>query len=492
MRFNKVLLVNPSHRVEWPGLTPPIGLGYLAETLKDNHIEYDVLDMNLGYSVKHLRKKLDHFRPDLVGMSMITRDYRGFYRTLDEIKEYNSNINIVVGGPHVTIFKEQVLQECQAIDYGIAREGEIALVELCKDEVAEENTKGLLYRDNGGIVYTGDREFISDLDGVSWPRYEKFELGKYFREISIHSSRGCPYQCIFCARHCLTPKYQARGAENVGDELEYWYQKGYRKFNIEDDNFNLIQKRVYAICDEIERRQLQGLVLRCSNGIRADRIDRDILIRMREVGFKYIAFGVDAGNDRMLKVVKKGETMEDIENGIRNACELGYSIKLFFIIGNPTETPEDVEDMVRLSRKYPIQEVHFNNVIPYPGTELYDWVKKNHYFLRQPDEFLNNASFWEKVPIFETPELPEAERVRLTKYLHTVRKEIHRDAIRQVFHRYRLLGKLASYLLADSFLERLYYKSRFWRKIVEDFRYRLSAEKALPKKRSATTEQVAK
>ncbi|UCB42528.1 MAG: radical SAM protein [Dehalococcoidales bacterium] len=477
MRFQKVLLVNPAHHVEWPGLTPPIGPGYLTETLKCSGIEYDVLDMNLGYGVKQLRQKLNHFQPDLVGMGMITRDYRRFYSTLEEIKQHNSKIKIVAGGPHVTIFKEQVLQECQAIDYGITREGERALVELCQDEIAEENVKGLLYRENGDIIYAGDREFITDLDGVPWPRYEKFELGKYFHEISIHSSRGCPYQCIFCARHCLTPIYQARSAENVGAELEYWYRKGYRQFNIEDDNFNLIQQRVYAICDEIERRQLRGLVLRCSNGIRADRIDRDMLARMRKVGFKYLAFGVDAGNDRMLKVVKKSETMEDIENGIRNACELGYSIKLFFIIGCPTETPEDVEDMVRLSRKYPIQEVHFNNVVPYPGTELYDWIKDNDYFLRQPDEYLNNASFWEKVPIFETPEMPEAERIRLTKYLHEVRKEVHREAMRRILQRFGVIGTLASHILANSFLEQLYYKSRFWRKILEGFRYRLSSGK---------------
>jgi anaerobic magnesium-protoporphyrin IX monomethyl ester cyclase len=473
MRFQRVLLVNPAHDVEWPGLTPPIGQGYLAETLQNNGIEYDVLDMNLGYGWKYLSRKLKHFQPDLVGMGMITRDYRGFYSILEEIKKQHSSIKIVAGGPHVTIFKEQVLQECGAVDYGVAREGETALVELCQDEVPEGEIKGLLYRNNGDIIYTGDREFIGDLDQVPWPRYEKFELGKYFHEISIITSRGCPFHCIFCARHILTPKYKARSAENVGDELEYWYGKGYRNFNIEDDNFNLIQERVYAICDEIERRRLQGLTLRCSNGIRADRVDRDMLARMHEVGFQYLAFGVDAGNNRMLKVVKKGETMEDIEGAIQNACELGYSIKLFFVIGNPTETPEDVEDMVRISRRYPVQEVHFNNVVPYPGTELYEWVKENNYFLRQPDEYLNNASFWEKVPIFETPEFPEAERIRLTGYLHEVRKEVHRDSIRRVFRKYRLIGNLLSPLLADSFLERFYYKSIFWRKIVEYFRYKL-------------------
>jgi radical SAM superfamily enzyme YgiQ (UPF0313 family) len=473
VRFSRVLLINPEHNVEWPGLTPPIGLGYLAESLRNEDIDFDILDMNLSRGLRHLHRKLDRFQPDLVGMTMITRDYRRFYRTLEEIRRYNSRIKIVAGGAHVTILREKVLEECCAIDYGVAGDGERTLVELCKGGLGEEEIKGLIYRNNGGIVCTAEREPVTDLDKIPWPRFEKFELNRYFREISLYTSRGCPYRCIFCARHVLSPKYNVRSAGNVGDELEYWYQKGYRKFNIEDDNFNLIQGRVYAICDEIERRKLGGLTLRCSNGIRADRVDRAMLSRMREVGFTYLAFGVDAGNDRMLKVVKKGETMADIETAIANACQLGYTIKLFFIIGNPTETPEDVEDMVKLSRKYPVQEVHFNNVVPYPGTELYKWIKEHNYFLRQPDEYLNNASFWEKRPIFETPELPAAERIRLTGYLHKMREEIHRKSIERMFRRYGLLGKLAGRILSNKWLERFYYGSTFWRGLIERFRYRL-------------------
>ena len=478
MRFNRVLLVNPSQDVEWPGLTPPLGLGYLAQSLQENGIEYDVLDMNLGYKWKHLRKKIDTFRPDLIGMSMITRNYRGFYNILDKVKEYDDKIRIVAGGAHVTIFREKVLEECQSIDYGITREGESALVELCRNDIALEQVLGLLYRDKDDIKYAGDRPFVTDLDAISWPRYEKFELKKYFREISIHTSRGCPHRCIFCARHVLSPKYTARSASKVGEELEYWYRKGYHEFNVEDDNFNLIKERVYAICDEIEQRQLNGIIMRCSNGLRADRVDRDILQRMYNVGFRYVAIGVDAGNDRMLEVVKKGETMADIESAIKNACEIGYSIKLFFVIGNPTETTEDVEDMARLCRKYPIQEVHFNNVIPYPGTELYRWVNEKGYFLRSPDEFLNNASFWEKVPIFETPELPEAERIRLTAYLQKEREEVHRKAVSYMFRKHRLIGSVASFMIANGFLDRFYYQSRFWRRIIEFFRYNLTASRS--------------
>ena len=478
MKYSRVLLVNPSQDVEWPGLTPPLGLGYLAQSLQEHGIEYDIFDMNLGYTWKHLKQKIDAFRPELLGMSMITRNYRGFYSLLKKVKDYAPSISIVAGGAHVTIFKEKVLQECESIDYGITREGEIALVELCRKNIPVEQVQGLLYRDNGDIKYVGDRPFFKDLDSVSWPRYEKFELNKYFREISVHTSRGCPHRCIFCARHVLSPQYTARNADKVGEELEYWYNRGYREFNVEDDNFNLNKERVYAICDEIERRHLDGVVLRCSNGLRADRVDRDVLQRMYDVGFRYLAFGVDAGNDRMLEVVKKGETMADIESAIENASEIGYSIKLFFVIGNPTEKTEDVEDMARLCRKYLIQEVHFNNVVPYPGTELYKWVEENGYFLRSPDEFLNNASFWEKMPIFETPELPAAERMRLTGYLQGVRDEVHRKAISHMFGKHRLIGRLASFMVANGFLERFYYRSKFWRRIVEFFRYNLNTSRS--------------
>jgi anaerobic magnesium-protoporphyrin IX monomethyl ester cyclase len=470
MRFSRVLLVNLPIASEWPGLAPPIGLGYLAESLKTHGVLCDVADMNSEGGVRTLQRKIERFRPDLIGVSLITRDFVRCYRTLMEIRRRNPGLKIVAGGPHVTIFKEQVLEDCPAIDYGVTFEGEETLVELCSDRPAGQ-IKGLLQRSDGRVVYTGDREFASDLDMIPWPRYENFKLGRYLNEINLITSRGCPFHCIFCARHCLSPTYRARSAQNVGDELEYWHARGYTRFNIEDDNFNLDKKRVYAICDEIEKRKLGGITIRCSNGIRADRADRDVLKRMREVGFRYLAFGVDAGNDRMLKVVKKGETMADIEEAIKNACDLGYAIKLFFVVGNPTETREDVEDMVRLTRKYPVQEVHFNNTIPYPGTELYDWIEKHGGFLRAPDEFLNNASFWEEEPIFETPELPRAERIRLTRYLAAVRKEVHRKAIARLAGRHALLARVGGMVVTSSLWDKLYYRNVRFHKLAERFRY---------------------
>ena len=232
-----------------------------------------------------------------------------------------------------------------------------------------------------------------------------------------------------------------------------------------------MRDRVFKICDEIEKRELKDLTLRCSNGIRADRVDREMLARMREVGFKYIAFGADAGNNRMLDIIKKGETIEDIERAMKDAIDLGYETKLLFVVGTPYETREDVEDKVRLTRKFPVQEVHFYNLIPYPGTELFDWVKENNYFLSPPEKYLNNCSSLTRTPVFETPELSREERLELYGYLEGVRRQVHRKTIQRFFHGKALIGIPASYLLVNSLAERLFYSNVTLRKFIDGLRY---------------------
>ncbi|MFC1893181.1 B12-binding domain-containing radical SAM protein [Chloroflexota bacterium] len=497
MKSKKVLLVTPNPQSEWRGLTPHVGQAYLAQTLHDNGIECDVIDMNLGYKLKHINQKIEDIHPDFLGLSLISFEYRRFYDLLSAIKNIHPNMKIVVGGPHVTIMRDAVLRECAAIDYGVVYEGENTLVELCQGGLPEEEIKGLIFRRNEEITYTGDRELASDLDQIPWPKYDKYELDRYIGERTIYSSRGCPHQCIFCPNRIISPHYRSRSPENVVDEMEYWYKKGCRQFNFDDDNFNLISERVFAICDEIERRGLEHLVIRCSNGIRADRVDREMLKRMRDVGFCYIAFGVDAGNNRMLEVVKKGETIEQIDQAISYACDLGYDVKLLFVVGTPYETRDDVEDKVKLTKKYPVQEVHFYNTIPTPGTELFDWVKANDLFLEDPQEYLNHASFWPSswkpqslTPVFYTPELPAKERLELFKYLTKVRRQVHRDYLLRVLQRYpmirsftrnRAIGKLVSYLITNHFVERFFYQNIFIRRIIEGSRYRLSSKKTAAK-----------
>ncbi len=470
----RILLITPNPKAEWQGIMPHIGQAYLAQALWERGIEYEIIDMNLGYGIREIKRRIEGFKPDLIGVSLISFEYKRFYDLLTDLKRFAPNTGIVAGGPHVTISKEQVLRECPAIDYGIVYEGEQTLVELCEKQKPESEIKGLIYRDSGSLVYTGERELVANLDSISWPRYEGFELDRYVDEITIYSSRGCPHKCTFCANRVISPVYRPRSPKHVVDELEYWYARGRRQFNFDDDNFNFVRDRVFQICDEIERRGLRQLFLRCSNGIRADRVDREMLARMWEVGFRYLAYGVDGGNNRILEIVKKGETIESIEQAIADSCDLGYGVKLLFVVGTPYETEEDVQDKVRLAQKYPIQEVHFYNTVPFPGTELYDWVKENNLFLIDPQVYLNDASGLTQTPVFETPELSREDRVRLLSYLQDVRRQVHRNTINRTLGNHRTIGEIAGRLLTTRLVEKYFYQNVRARRAMESVRYRLA------------------
>lgn len=472
MRYKRVLLVNPSFPKEGgERLRPSAGLGYLAEAIKSKGVEYDVIDMNLGYRFKNLAKKIQSFQPELIGITLLSLGYKNAYAMLNQIKTAYPEIQIAAGGPHVSLLKEKVLAECKAIDFGVVYEGEKTLVEMCLGQLPMSEIKGLMFRAENEIIFTGSRDNAYSLDELPFPKYEKFELNKYVPERVIISSRGCPYQCIFCPNQLITPAFRMRSPQGVVDEIEYWYNKGYRQFNFDDDNFNQSRSRVHEICDLIEQRNLEGILLRCSNGLRADRLDRDVLLRMWKVGFRYLGIGADGGNDKVLKNLKKGERVEHIENAIKLATEIGFGVKLFFVVGTPGETWEDVMDSARLAQKYPIQRVHFYNLIPYPGTELFQWVETNDAFLVPPDEYLNSTSDLIYEPLFETPELSREQRIEVLYELKKVSKQITKNAVLRLFENYKGVNLVLANLFTTDLMQRWIFQNVFFRKIVEIVRF---------------------
>lgn len=448
MKFNKVLFINPFYSSKICSIPVlPTGLGYLAETLKTNDIDYDVLDMALGYNLGQLKRRIREYRPDLIGFSMMTYRYKNIYRIIAEVKKAFPGIKIACGGPHASNLKEKILQECPAIDYGVTFEGEETVLSLAKSE-KPENIKGLVYRDGEDIFYTGDREFITDLDRLPFPKYEKFELKKYRYGISIATSRGCPYSCIYCSCHLIGKKIRFRSPRNVIEEIKYWYGKGFKEFGLQEDNPTFDKQRMYQLCDELEKLNYKDLMIMCGNGVRADRVDREILQRMKQAGFRRLAFGVEGGNDNILKNIKKGTTIGLIEDAIKTACDLGFYVSLFFLVGSPGETAKDVDDSIAISLKYPICDVRFNNLVPIPGTELFTWVEANNYFVIPPEKYLNMdpPAQMSNCAMFATPEFPASDRVKMlikTKQIERlIRKRVLEKRLPHLFG----LNKAVSFL----------------------------------------------
>jgi len=232
--------------------------------------------------------------------------------------------------------------------------------------------------------------------------------------------------------YTIGTKFRYRSAESVVEEVEYWYKKGLRKFEFGDDNFTLKRSRVYEICDLLITKNLAGIEIGLGNGIRADRVNVDMLRRMKEAGFSYVAFGVEGGNDKMLTLLRKGESMSQIEKGVKAAVDAGFPVHLFFLLGAPGETEEDVKDSVKFALKYPVVDVRFYNILPFPTTELYSYLEEHDLFIRDPREHLQDSSHWFFKPVFETPELSEKDRIRLLKWSNKVTRRHTNIVLRDI------------------------------------------------------------
>jgi hypothetical protein len=368
-----ILLVYPDFRssdvFSNPGL--PVGLGFIARSLQIARVKYEVIDLNID-TKEYLMRRIGETKPRFLGMSMLSYRCRESYELLQNMKYDWPHIKIIAGGPHITANREMVLTECSAIDLGVFGEGETAILEIIQGHPLD-SIKGLVYREGGTVRSSEEREFLHNLDTVPFPTYDGFKLKKYSKTIPLHSSRGCPYHCIFCgAPRILGKKWRGRSAQNMIEEVKFWYGKGYRSFCFSDSNFAVDQTRVASFCEGIVESTLHPYFV--AEGLRADHVDRKLLDKMRHAGFTDLTFGVESGSNRILQNLRKGETREDIETAIATATDLGFIVSLFFLIGSPGEDESDIKESFDLARKYNVASVYFFNLTPLPGTQVYDWA----------------------------------------------------------------------------------------------------------------------
>jgi len=442
MSYERILLIRQqTSGIYYAPRRPPVGIGYLAEALRKNNITYMIIDRELGgYTIEDIDRKIRDFKPDLVGISMVTLGYLETYAMIDHIKN-DFGVDTIIGGPHVSAFGKEILVDCPALDFAIQSEGEEALVELIQGKSSAE-IKGLYYRNKGEVEFTGKRPAVSDIDSLSWPTYTGFEMERYLsNEMGILTSRGCPYACTFCSVHTIMgAKIRLRSVQSVVDEMEYWYKKNYKTFLIMDDNFTFNKQRVFDICDDIERRGMKDIRISLANGVRADKVDEPMLRRLKQVGAWEIQIAVESANDRVLKILRKGETLDTIRKAIDISCRLDYDVGLNFLIGSPGETWDEVQESFKFVKDYPLQLVFYFNIIPYPGTHLFDYLSENNLMRDDPKEYLGTLREGVPRPVFETPELSIEQRLKLLKQARRVSENVRRAYLKRRLSRFGLLA----------------------------------------------------
>ncbi len=407
----KVLLITPNVKgIYSKPSTPPVGIGYLAGSLKQAGHSVEAMDLRVEKNNFDYLSKIKEIHPDFIGISMMSSGYKHSYALVNKIKK-NIAAKVVIGGPHPSTVKEKALEECLA-DYAVLGEGEETLSELLSTD-APSKVKGLAWRNKGQVTVNPGRELISDLDTLPFPDYELFKLDSYAQKrIPLATARGCPHRCVYCSVDLLIgKKFRPRSPKNVADEIELWYKKGYVNFGVNDDTFTENIERAGRICDEIISRNL-AINWDLRTGIRVDRVNKELLFKLKKAGCSFIAFGIESVDPKVLEMMRKDIKNGAIEKAVKLTKECGIGVGGFFMIGTPADTYETFRKTYRFASLDYFDEVRFYNTEPYPGTMIFDWIKENGRFLSQPEEYLNSHSRWKEDPIFETDDFPKDKRKR--------------------------------------------------------------------------------
>ena len=424
-RFQRIFFVVTNVSASYgKALNPHLGIAMLMASLDRHGFQTTVIDEQLGYSVDEIIAKIKEFKADLVGVTMFSFDFAKTYQTINRIKD-ETGLPIALGGAHISSVKKEALERTKA-DFGVVRDGEIPIVELCSG-VPLEKIESLIWRNqNNEIIQNPVRKLNWQLDELPYPAYDKFELPRYIhfidKRLPIETSRGCPYSCTYCdVKVSMGQAFRPRSPEHIIEEIKHWYNKGYRFFEFVDDVFTMDIDRAKKFCRLVLDSGLK-FDWNCANGIRADRVDEELLILMRKAGCVFVSYGLETGDEEILKVIKKAITLERSMEAFALTKRIGLKFAVNFIVGHPEETPERALRSVAFAKKVLkyADYVMFSNMIPYPGTDVYKWIREQEKtgrarFIRQPEEYLKDTTTKIGLPVFETREFRYNDRVKILK-----------------------------------------------------------------------------
>ena len=403
----KVLLISPMYNSSI--VAPCLGLGYLASALKKNGHDVLILD--------GLREKIEYDPSewDIVGVSAMSTY---FPECIEEVKKAKSyGLKTIIGGPHIICDPIQSLIDSGA-DYAAIGEGERTMTQLAAG-LPPAQVDGLAYWNNGKVVQSKQsdamigetesgattflmkenmytlqvgklkRDFQLNIDDFGRPDWSSIDPRTY--PVAPHgmiahahpiapiiTTRGCPYSCTYCSAPITAGKrMRYRDPKNVVDEIEMLVNDfGVKEIQIEDDNFTLNRKHCITICEEILKRGIKVL-WSLPNGVRIDKLDKEMLLLFKKAGCVSMALGIESANQRILDMIKKELNQEIVKKVVQDVADVGIETVGFFMIGFPTETKQEIENTINFALELPLTRAIFAKVTPLPGTELFDlWEEK--------------------------------------------------------------------------------------------------------------------
>jgi radical SAM superfamily enzyme YgiQ (UPF0313 family) len=374
----RVLLINPFYPIsETP--SPPLGLAFLASALEAAGVEVKILDLVVYPCNRQILESLiKDFKPQMIGITAVTMTFDNAIRVIRDVKRIDPDMLTVMGGPHVTFCAQDTLEDYPELDVIVMGEGEKTVVELAQ---AADNRQqwdainGIAFRKGTEVCHTANREFVQDLDSLPAPARHLLALGRYRAlgmPISMTTSRGCPFKCIFCVgRKMVGARVRYRNPIDVADELEYLSTLNFNQINIADDLFTANKNHCLAVCDEILKR---GLQIKWTSFARVDTVSAELLKKMKAAGCTAVSFGIESANPDILKTIKKGITLQQVVEAVDACNRAGVIPHASFILGLPGETPATIKETMEFGERLKAKGLSygFHLLAPFPGTAVRD------------------------------------------------------------------------------------------------------------------------
>ncbi|MEX2682986.1 MAG: radical SAM protein [Candidatus Sigynarchaeota archaeon] len=366
-------------------ISPPLGIAYLAAVLIRRGHDVRVFDAavkNLG--IEQLKNMVHDFDPAIIGFTTNVATATMACYTAKVFKKAMPQANIVFGGPWATIEADTIIKRRLA-DIVVLGEGEETIVQLASaiENGGEfESVDGIAFPNKAGdIIKTKNRPFIQDLDSLPFPAWNLLPNSKhyhynnrYYPFYPILTSRGCPFDCIYCTKVVHGYKMRYRSVENVIAEIRFLKERyKIKELIIADDNFTQDPERAEQIFDRIYEEKLDIKIL-FSNGIRSDIYSERLVAKMKRAGVYRVFLGIESGNQLMVNKIKKGLRLDVVRGFVELLRKYNIEQGGYFMLGLPDDTPATMMDTIRFALQLRIKP-HFHKTIAIPGTKLYEQVK---------------------------------------------------------------------------------------------------------------------
>ncbi|MEZ5495045.1 MAG: radical SAM protein [Pseudomonadales bacterium] len=394
----RILLLKPFQKITAPLQAPPLGLLYITSSIREklgSNVDIKIIDMKLQRMIpEKITSVLKEYTPDVVGFSALNYEAHAGHCIAKRIKQYNPSIITVFGGPYALKNAKTILDD-KNIDWvfeGAAdRSFPEALLRLAQNQEPDESILGMSFRRLDGSIHFSTREDqINDLDSLPPPAWDMVNLDTYAAEPNmaanlkgkryamLFTSRGCPYLCNYC-HDIFSKKFVYHSVDYVIAEIERLYEQyGVDEFQIVDDIFNLHKPRLKAIMLEVQRRWPNKLKFTFPNGVRADILDEDVINAMCDSGTYAVSIAIETVTPRLQALVEKHLNIEKTKHAIALLGKRNIQVTGFFMLGFPTETPEEIKATIDFAIESDLTLAFFFSVVPQFGTPLYELALKEN------------------------------------------------------------------------------------------------------------------